>query len=68
VRARDGSERVQLALAEFQALLDAASIAEHGLPDVKALIAELKAALGSAEGHVDAGEFLAKYDATHGQG
>jgi hypothetical protein len=44
VRTENVEQRVELDLAEFQALLDAASIAEHGLPDVKALISELKLA------------------------
>jgi hypothetical protein len=66
LRADDGKQRVLLDLAEFQALLDAASIAEHGLPDVKTLISELKKALASPEGYVDADELLAEYDATHG--
>jgi hypothetical protein len=68
LRTKDGTERVQIGLPEFQALLDAATIAERGLPDVKALIAELRAALGSTEDYVDADEFLAKYDAAHGKG
>jgi hypothetical protein len=68
VRTNDGTERVQIGLAEFQALLDAATIAERGLPDVKALIAELRAALESTEAYIDADEFLAKYDAAHGKG
>ena len=65
VRAKDGTERVVLDLAEFQALLDAANMAEHGLPDVKALIHELRAVLESESEYIDAGEFLDQYDATH---
>ena len=38
VRTKDGTERVLLDLAEFQALVDAASAAEHGLPNVAAVI------------------------------
>jgi hypothetical protein len=65
VRAEDGKQRVELDLAEFQALVDAASIAEHGLPDVQALISELKVALASPEEYVGADELLAEYDAAH---
>jgi len=68
VRAEDGTQRVLLDLAEFQALLDAASIADHGLPDVNLLISELKLALASPESYVDADQFLAEYDATHRTG
>jgi hypothetical protein len=66
VRTKDGAERVELDIAEFQALLDAAAAAESGLPDVKVLIAELKAAMESREGYVSADDFLAQYDAAHG--
>jgi hypothetical protein len=59
---------VEIDLAEFQALLDAAATAEHGLPDTKVLISELRSALESAEGYVDADELLAEYDAAHGKG
>jgi hypothetical protein len=68
VRTGSGRERVELDLAEFQALVDAASIAEQGLPDVTALISELKLALESSEGYVEADELLAEYDAAHRQG
>jgi hypothetical protein len=67
LRAEDGTQRVQLDLPEFQALLDAASIAEHGLPDVQALLTELKAALASSEGYVGADDLLAEFDAAHGE-
>jgi hypothetical protein len=65
-RSKDGAERVELDIAEFQALLDAASAAEHGLPDVKTVIAELRAALASCEGYIDVDDFLAQHDAAHG--
>ena len=54
-----------LDLAEFQALLDAASMAEHGLPDVKAVVEALRSVLGSESEYMDAGEFLERYDAAH---
>lgn len=66
VRAKDGSENVLLSLAEFQALLDAASAAEHGIPETEQMIAELKKALTSEPDYVDATEFLEQYDAVHG--
>ena len=67
LRTKDGRQRVEIDLAEFQALVDAAASAEHGLPDAKTLISELQSALRSAEGYVDAGELLAEYDAIHGK-
>jgi hypothetical protein len=66
LRTKDGRERVQLDLLEFQALVDAASVAEHGLPDVSMLISELRSALKSREGYVEADEVLAECDAAHG--
>ena len=66
VRAKDGSENVLLSLAEFQALLDAASAAEHGIPETEQVIAELKKAVASESDYVDATEFLEQYDAVHG--
>jgi hypothetical protein len=59
---------VQLDVAEFQALLDAAAVAESGAPDLKVLIAELAAAMKSNEGYVDADVLLEQYDAVHGTG
>jgi hypothetical protein len=58
VLAENGKQRVDFDLAEFQALEDAASIAEHELPDVKALIFELRLVLTSPEGYIEAGELL----------
>ena len=58
---------MEIDLAEFQALVDAAAAAEHGLPDTKALISELQSALESPDEYVDADEVLAEYDATHGK-
>jgi hypothetical protein len=66
VRATDGTQKVEIGLPEFQALLDAASIAEHGVPDVKEVIAALRVALASPESYVDADQLLAEFDATHG--
>jgi hypothetical protein len=68
VRDKDGTERVLVGLADFQALVDAASAAEPGGLDVKDVIRALRAALDSNEGYVDAGEFLEQYDAAHGSG
>ena len=65
VRAKDGTQRVLLDLAEFQALVDAASIAEHGLPDVKSVVDGLRSVLESESDYVDAGDFLDRYDAAH---
>ena len=66
VRAEDGSESILLSLEEFQALLDAASAAEHGIPETKQVVAELKRALTSSSGYIDASTFLEQYDALHG--
>jgi hypothetical protein len=66
VRAADGNRQVLLDLAEFQALLDAARMAEHGAPDVEELVRELDAALRSGEGSIELDDFLAEYDAVHG--
>lgn len=66
VRAKDGTENILLSLAEFQALLDAASAAEHGIPATKEMIAELRKAVASESNYVDATEFLEQYDAVHG--
>lgn len=68
VRDKDGTERVLVDLADFQALVDAASAAEPGRLDVKDIIRALRAALDSSEGYVDAGELLEQYDAAHGSG
>jgi hypothetical protein len=66
VRAKDGSENVLLSLAEFQALLDAAGAAEHGVPETKQVIADLKKVLASGSDYISATEFLEQYDAVHG--
>ena len=65
VRSRDGSQRVLLDLAEFQALLDAASAAEFGAADVKSVVDGLRAVLVGDHEYVDAEQFLAGYDAAH---
>jgi len=66
VRAEDGSESILLSLEEFQALLDAASAAEHGIPETKQVVAELKRALTSSSDYIDESTFLEQYDALHG--
>ena len=68
VRGKDGAERVLLDLSEFQALVDAASAAEHGLPNVATVVRELKVALSATEGYLDAEELLQQYDAAHDAG
>jgi hypothetical protein len=65
VRAKDGSQQVLLDLAEFQALLDAASIAEHGLPDVKLVVEGLRSVLATSGEYVEVDDFLGRYDAAH---
>jgi hypothetical protein len=65
VRAKDGTERVVLDLAEFQALLDAAESAKRGPPDVQAVVEQLRTVLASECEYVDAGTFLDEYDAAH---
>lgn len=62
VRAKDGSERVLLDLAEFQALLDAANIAKHGLPNVRLVVEGLRSALAAHSEYVEADDFLERYD------
>lgn len=66
VRGADGAERVLIDLADFQALLDAADGARHGLPDVPSVVRRLKVSLESGEGTLSLDEFLASYDALHG--
>jgi len=67
VRAADGIERVILELQDFQALLDAAAAARHGLPDVSSLVVRLQADLDDPMSEViDLDQFLAEYDALHG--
>lgn len=68
IRDREGREHVVLELADFQALLDASSAIEHGLPEVRSVVERLALALrsGSDQDVVDLDEFLARYDAAHG--
>jgi hypothetical protein len=66
VRAADGTERVLVDLVDFQALLDAADTARHGLPDVAAIVRRLASNLEANEETVDLDQFLASYDALHG--
>jgi hypothetical protein len=68
VRASDGTERVVLDLADFQALLDAADAATHGLPEIEPLVRRLRVILDQAPDSVDLEDFLAEYDALHGKG
>jgi hypothetical protein len=68
VRAADGTERVVLEVADFQALLDAASAAAHGLPEIEPLVRRLGAILDQSPDTVDLEDFLAEYDALHGKG
>ena len=65
VRAKDGTQRVLIDLAEFQALLDAAAAAQHGAPDVGAIIEQLRSVLESESEYIDARAFLDQYDASH---
>jgi hypothetical protein len=68
LRDKDGRERVLLKIAEFQMLLDAAAEARSGLPDIRHVVERLKRALEAPADHVDLDEFLAEYDAVHGEG
>lgn len=63
VRDRDGTEQVLVDLADFQALVDAADLATHGVPDVRAIVERLRANLEADEEVVDVDEVLAAYDA-----
>ncbi len=68
VRGRDGTERVLVDLADFQAVLDAAHSAAYGLPDVESIVKRLGAVLAAPRGDaVDLDQFLAEYDALHGE-
>lgn len=68
MRDRDGTDKVLVDLADFQALLDAAHAASDGFPDVRAIILELGEALRpSDQDIVDLGAFLAEYDTLHGE-
>jgi hypothetical protein len=69
LRAADGSERVLLDLADFQALLDAANASKHGLPELAPVVARLRAVLEQGDRDaLDLERFLAGYDAVHRQG
>ena len=63
----DGRERVLIELAEFQALLDAARCSEAGLPEIRPLVKKLGVLLDEPREYVDLDEFLADYDAAHGE-
>jgi hypothetical protein len=60
IRASDGTERVLLDLADFQALLDAADAAAHGLPEIGPVV-QRRMTLEPAE-YVDLDDFLAEYN------
>ena len=68
VRASDGTEKILLDLADFQALLDAADVATHGLPDVEPLVRRLRLALDEPSDGIGLEDFLAEYDALYGKG
>jgi hypothetical protein len=68
VRASDGTEKVLLELADFQALLDAADVPIHGLPDIESLVRRLRLALDQPSDGIGLEDFLAEYDALHGKG
>jgi hypothetical protein len=69
LRGRDGREHVLLELADFQALVDAANAAAHGLPDVEDVLQRLIGVLDQVPAEsIDLAEFLAEYDALHGEG
>ena len=67
LRDSDGRERVLLDLAEFQALLDAARRPDAGLPELGPLIRRLEKVLETPAEEVDLEQFLADYDAAHGE-
>ena len=67
LKGSDGRERVLLELAEFQGLLDAARQADTGLPEVAPLIRKLADVLRAPREEVDLDQFLADYDAAHGE-
>lgn len=56
VRAEDGTQKVILDLAEFQALLDEVSIAKHGPPDLGMVVDGLRSVRGGESGYVGAGD------------
>jgi hypothetical protein len=68
IRDREGKEHVVLELGDFQALLDAPSAVEDGLPEVRSVVERLALVLRSTSDQdvVDLDEFLARYDAAHG--
>jgi len=68
VRAADGTERVVLEIADFQALLDAANASTHGLPEIGPLVRRLRALLDQPTETVDLEVFFAEYAALHGEG
>jgi hypothetical protein len=65
-RDENGIERVTLDLAEFAALVNAASIARHGVPDTTVIVRKLEEVLAEGGEYIDLDDFLAEYDAAHG--
>ena len=68
LRAPDGTEQVLLPLADFVALVDAASRATHGDPDQDVLVEALRAHFEAGEPSIPIEDFLAAYDAAHDAG
>jgi hypothetical protein len=65
VRARDGTEQVLINLADFIALLDAASAKPIDDPLLRAIVTRLRANLEADHEGIPLDEFLAAYDAEH---
>jgi hypothetical protein len=64
VRARDGTEHVLVELADFVALVDAASAKPIDEPLLRAIVKRLRENLEADEPGIPLDEFLAAYDAT----
>ena len=66
VRTEDGTERVLVELADFQALLDMVNRDPSAPPDDRSIVRRLERALGAAEETVALNDLLRDYDAAHG--
>jgi hypothetical protein len=66
IRARDGREFMLVPLAEYQALVDAADAAPFAPDLLREIVDHLRQHLEADEPGVDLDEFLAAYDARHG--
>jgi len=66
IRARDGREFMLVPLAEYQALVDAAAAAPFAPDLLREIVDHLRQHLEADEPGVDLDEFLAAYDARHG--